>query len=203
MRCEESAVALDEWHDGGCVGPRPPAIFERIRRERVPRLARPLLIGSTRVSSIPTDAPDSSDGGASSRRPMSPRRTSPARLASMSRRVSRLPRSRRARARCRVQPRGEASASRAFCRAADDYNEELERSAETRKADVERQLPLVKELARTAPAAIADDTATFVDALEQVEVNPSVRDDPAVRTAVNNVNRYANQACNVYERKGL
>lgn len=95
------------------------------------------------------------------------------------------------------------SASRAFCRAADDYNEELERSAQTREADVERQLPLVRAIARTAPAAIADDAATFVDALEQVELDPSVRDDPAVRTAVDNVNRYANQACNVYERKGL
>jgi hypothetical protein len=93
-------------------------------------------------------------------------------------------------------------ASRAFCRAADDYNEELERSQRRGEASVERQLPLVVELARTAPRAIARDARAFVDALERVESDPSVRTDPDVRTAVDNVNRYANQACHVYERRG-
>ena len=91
-------------------------------------------------------------------------------------------------------------ASKAFCRAADDYNTELERAKQQRDADVGRQLPLVRELARTAPKAIADDARTFVDALERVETDPSVRDDLDIRKAVDNVNRYANQACNVYER---
>jgi hypothetical protein len=90
--------------------------------------------------------------------------------------------------------------SRAFCRAADDYNTELERAKQQRDADVERQLPLVRELARTAPKAIADDARTFVDALGRVEADPSVREDPDIKRAVDNVNRYANQACNVYER---
>lgn len=91
-------------------------------------------------------------------------------------------------------------ASRAFCRAADEYNEELERAQRKGVASVERQLPLVEELARTAPRAIADDARTFVAALERVQTDPSVREDPDVKTAVDNVNRYANQACNVYER---
>ena len=94
-------------------------------------------------------------------------------------------------------------ASRAFCRAADDYNEELERAQKKQEASVERQLPLVEELARTAPRAIARDAQTFVDALKRVQTDPSVREDPDVRTAVDNVNRYANQACNVYERRGI
>ena len=91
-------------------------------------------------------------------------------------------------------------ASRAFCRAADDYNKELERAQRKREASVERQLPLVEELARTAPRAIVGDAKAFVDALRRVETDPAVRNDPSVRTAVENVNRYANQACNVYER---
>jgi hypothetical protein len=94
------------------------------------------------------------------------------------------------------------TASRAFCRAADDYNSEIERSQRRGEASIERQLPLVEELARTAPKAIARDARTFVDALEKVEADPTVRDDPDVRTAVDNVNRYANQACHVYERNG-
>jgi hypothetical protein len=95
------------------------------------------------------------------------------------------------------------TASRAFCRAADDYNDEIERAQRRGEASVERQLPLVEELARTAPRAIARDARVFADALEQVESDPSVRDDPDVRTAVDNVNRFANQACHVYERRGL
>jgi hypothetical protein len=95
------------------------------------------------------------------------------------------------------------SASRAFCRAADDYNTELERAQKRGEVSVERQLPLVEELARTAPKAIERDARAFVEALKRVEADPSVRHDRAVRTAVDNVNRYANQACNVYERKGI
>jgi hypothetical protein len=91
-------------------------------------------------------------------------------------------------------------ASKAFCRAADDYNTELERAQRRGSASVQRQLPLVREMARLAPKAIADDAQTFVDALERVESDPSVKDDSDVKTAVDNVNRYANKACNVYER---
>jgi hypothetical protein len=94
------------------------------------------------------------------------------------------------------------TASRAFCRAADEYNDEIERAQRRGEASVERQLPLVEELARTAPRAIARDARAFVNALERVGSDPSVRRDPDVRTAVDNVNRYANQACNVYERRG-
>jgi hypothetical protein len=91
-------------------------------------------------------------------------------------------------------------ASRAFCRAADDYNSEIEHAQRVGSSSAERQLPLVEELARTAPRAIARDARTFAQALRNLESDPSVRNDPAVRTAVDNVNRYANQACNVYNR---
>jgi hypothetical protein len=92
------------------------------------------------------------------------------------------------------------TASKAFCRAADDYNSELERAQRTGTVSVDRQLPLVEELARTAPRAIANDARVFLDALKRVKTDPSVRDDRAVKRAVDNVNRFANQACNVYTR---
>lgn len=92
-------------------------------------------------------------------------------------------------------------ASKAFCRAADDYNAELEHAQRQGKASAARQLPLVEEMARLAPKAIADDAATFVDALRRrADGDRSVVDDPDIQTAVDNVNRYANLACNVYER---
>jgi hypothetical protein len=92
------------------------------------------------------------------------------------------------------------TASKAFCRAADDYNTELERARRTGTVSVQRQLPLVEALARTAPKAVADDARTFAAALRRLETDKSVRDDRAVKRAVDNVNRFANQACNVYNR---
>ncbi|MBM3672691.1 MAG: hypothetical protein FJW86_11005 [Actinobacteria bacterium] len=93
-------------------------------------------------------------------------------------------------------------ASKAFCRAADRYDSHLERELEQGKVDLERQIELVAELARTAPPDIEDDAALFFDSLERVEDDPSIRDDPAVREAVDDVNRYANQACGVYDSGG-
>lgn len=92
------------------------------------------------------------------------------------------------------------TASRAFCTAADRYNTELERAQKKGVADVERQLPLVEALAAAAPRTIRADAETFVDAMRRVQTDPAIRDDPAVLKAVENVNRFANQACNVYER---
>jgi phosphatidylserine/phosphatidylglycerophosphate/cardiolipin synthase-like enzyme len=39
----DAAAALDSWHDAGCIGPRPSGHLRRHPRERVSRLARPLL----------------------------------------------------------------------------------------------------------------------------------------------------------------
>jgi hypothetical protein len=91
-------------------------------------------------------------------------------------------------------------ASKAFCRAADRYDSELERQQERGVIDTDRQLERVEELARTAPAAIEDDAQVFLDAMRRVEDEPDRKDDPDVREAVDNVNRLANQACGVYDR---
>jgi hypothetical protein len=92
-------------------------------------------------------------------------------------------------------------ASKAFCSAAERYNTELERTQLEGEADVERQLPLVADLAATAPKGIEKDAQTFLDALQRrADGDTSVIDDRTINDAVDNVNRYANQACNVYKR---
>lgn len=92
------------------------------------------------------------------------------------------------------------TASKAFCRAADEFDNEIERQQKRGEIDLERQIELVAQLARTAPPDIEDDAALFLDSLERVEDDPSIKDDPDVREAVDDVNRYANQACGVYDR---
>ena len=92
-------------------------------------------------------------------------------------------------------------ASRAFCTAADNFNREIERATKQGKADPERQAPLVEEIARTAPRKISGDAATFADAMRRrADGDTSVVDDPDIQDAAENVNRFANQACNVYQR---
>jgi hypothetical protein len=93
------------------------------------------------------------------------------------------------------------TASRAFCTAADNFNTEVERAQKQGKADPERQAPLTAALARTAPRKIRADAKTFADAMQRrAEGDTSVVDDPHIRQAAENVNRFANQACNVYQR---
>jgi hypothetical protein len=93
------------------------------------------------------------------------------------------------------------TASKAFCLAADKYDNEIERQQTKGEVDVDRQIELVAELARTAPQSIQADADLFLESLQQVGDDPSVKDDPDVREAVDDVNRLANQACGVYDRK--
>jgi hypothetical protein len=98
---------------------------------------------------------------------------------------------------------GTPEASRAFCLAADRYDNEIVRTQRRGEIDAERQLELYEELARTAPRSVADDARLVVDALRQVEDDPSIKDSVEVREAFDNVNRLANQACGVYESNGI
>ena len=72
----------------------------------------------------------------------------------------------------------------------------------SRGAKLDEQIRLVQRMVDTAPAKIKADAQTFVDALRRVETDPSVKDDPKVKRAVENVNRYAAQGCGFYERQG-
>jgi hypothetical protein len=94
-----------------------------------------------------------------------------------------------------------------FCQAAIDLEEGLENVAdidETRQRAREL-IPLVRRLVETAPAEIEADSQTFLDALEAVRDDPDdpeLRDDPDVQEAVDNVNRFATQGCELPEREG-
>ena len=87
-----------------------------------------------------------------------------------------------------------------FCEAAIDLDRGLERMV-----DLDRQVLLVRRVAETAPADIEADAQTFLDAMEAVRDDPddpSLRDDPDVQEAVENVNRYAVEGCALYEQEG-
>lgn len=94
------------------------------------------------------------------------------------------------------------TASKAFCRAAERYNTELERQQKRGEIDTDRQIARVEDLVAEAPPEVEADAQTFLDALRRVEDDPSIKGDPKVQEAVDNVNRFANQACGVYERRG-
>jgi hypothetical protein len=85
----------------------------------------------------------------------------------------------------------------AFCKAAARYDDRVSRNAK-----IDEQIRLVQGMVDTAPARIKADAQTFVDALRRVETDKSVKDDPNVKRAVENVNRYAAQGCGFYERQG-
>jgi hypothetical protein len=95
-------------------------------------------------------------------------------------------------------------ASRAFCTAADNYDRQVNRAIKHHRqgvAEAGRQAPLLQEVARTAPKKIEADARLFADAMQRrADGDASVIDDPAVQEAAGNVNRYANLACNVYQR---
>jgi hypothetical protein len=87
----------------------------------------------------------------------------------------------------------------AFCQAAIDLEDGLEELV-----DIDEQIRLVRRLVETAPAEIEADARTFLDALEAVRDdpdNPDLRDDPDVREAVDTVNRFATNGCELPERE--
>jgi hypothetical protein len=85
----------------------------------------------------------------------------------------------------------------AFCEAASKFDDRVSRGAK-----VDEQIRLVQRMVDVAPAKIKADAQTFVDALRRVETDPSVKDDPKIKRAVDDVNRYAAQGCGFYERRG-
>jgi len=84
----------------------------------------------------------------------------------------------------------------AFCKAAAEYDYQLDRGAR-----LPEQIQLVADIVSAAPPKIAADAETFLDALQRVEDDPSIQDDPQIKRAVDNVNRYAAQGCDFYARR--
>ena len=88
-----------------------------------------------------------------------------------------------------------------FCDAAKEYEASL--TARKRPAPLATQVELVRRMDAAAPKDVADDTAIFLRALEQVQGGDATAvDSPEVRDAVTNVNRRYSQGCGVYDRRG-
>lgn len=94
------------------------------------------------------------------------------------------------------------TASKAFCRAAKRFETELERQSRSGTIDAERQIAKLEDLVATAPKKIKSDAETFLDALRHVGDDPTIKNDPAIRDASDAVERFANLACGVYQRRG-
>lgn len=91
--------------------------------------------------------------------------------------------------------------SKGFCDAGKEYEASL--TAKKRPASLATQVDLVRRMDAAAPTDVADDTAIFLEALEQVQAGDATAvDSPAVRDAVTNVNRRYSQGCGVYDRRG-
>jgi hypothetical protein len=70
-----------------------------------------------------------------------------------------------------------------------------------RVPELDDQIELVREVAETAPADIQPQAETFLDALERYrDGDDSVIDDAEIQEAVNDVNRYATNGCELFER---
>jgi hypothetical protein len=92
-------------------------------------------------------------------------------------------------------------APRRFCETANRYETELEQEATNGKLDLAKQISIVEQLAAAAPAKVHADAETFLAALRRVDRDPHVRDDPAIKRAVDNVNRYASQRCGFFTQQ--
>lgn len=96
--------------------------------------------------------------------------------------------------------RGESLArpSKAYCEAAFRYEAQIQK---TPRPSIAEQVTMVAKLAELAPPDIAPDAAVFLDAMQRVQTDPSVKDNPAVQTAVENVNRRTSSGCGFFEQE--
>jgi hypothetical protein len=97
-------------------------------------------------------------------------------------------------------------APEAFCEAVIDLEDGLaELAGEAEAVQIRGQIRLVRRVAETAPPQVEADARTFLEALEAVRDDPddrSLRDDPDVEEAVADVERYAIEGCELFERDG-
>jgi hypothetical protein len=87
--------------------------------------------------------------------------------------------------------------SRAFCKAAYDYDTNLPKLI----GKIHQQTELVQKLADHAPKDIADDARVYLDAMKRRAAgDTSVVDNPKIEKAVDNVNRRAADGCELYKQ---
>jgi hypothetical protein len=87
--------------------------------------------------------------------------------------------------------------SRAFCKAAYDYDTNLPKLI----GKVKQQTALVAQLAEHAPEDVAKDAPTYLDAMQRAAVgDESVVDNPKIEEAVKRVERRAAVGCELYKQ---
>ena len=87
--------------------------------------------------------------------------------------------------------------SRAFCKAAYDYDTNLPKLI----GKIHQQTALVQKLAEHAPKDIADDAQVYLDAMQRrADGDKSVVDNPKIQRAVDNVNRRASDGCELFKQ---
>ena len=92
---------------------------------------------------------------------------------------------------------------KAFCAAATRYENELQREASADKRDPAKQLAIIDAAGghRTAAGARGRPDVP-AHASQMVQRDPKLRDDPAIKRAVDNVNRYASNRCGFFTQQG-
>jgi len=101
---------------------------------------------------------------------------------------------------CRTADAPATPPSAAFCDAAVRFENRIQRGA-----DIDQQIRLVRRLVDTAPREIKPDARTFLAALEAVREDPddpALKNDPEVREAVDNLNRFATNGCDLLDQDG-
>jgi hypothetical protein len=87
--------------------------------------------------------------------------------------------------------------SKAFCRAAYDYDTNLPKLV----GKFAKQTALVEKLAEHAPKDIAADAQTYLDAMQRrTQGDKTVVDNPKIKAAVESVNRRAADGCELYKQ---
>ena len=99
---------------------------------------------------------------------------------------------------CSGRPESLPRPSRRYCEAAYRYEQKIQKRP---KPSIDEQITMVDEIASNAPKDIAADARVFLDAMRRVRTDPSVKDNPRVQTAVENVNRRTSEGCGFFEQE--
>jgi hypothetical protein len=101
---------------------------------------------------------------------------------------------------CSGESGATTKAPKAFCQAAYNYEQELNKELTKGEKNLTKQLALVEKMAAKAPKKIHEDALTFADALRRLPTDPSVKNNEQIKKAVDNVNRYASNGCGFFKQ---
>jgi hypothetical protein len=98
---------------------------------------------------------------------------------------------------------GSAKAPRAFCQAAYNYEQELNKELEKGDKNASRQLAFVEKMAAKAPKEIRAEVDDFAARIRRVIADPSLAHDKRFQARgqeiVDAINRYASNGCGFFK----